>query len=212
MVFSKEREIYRQDVRQQGAFLTAKQREDLLKPYLPVSPPMALVTEKRMSQPVRSFAKNQIHLLVFTIIHAIFSIYIRVRQTYHIVLDRIFAILYYHHRAPELIRQDVKKLSRLPEHLSIILELKGEERGAAGLGALMDEAAEISAWCACVGITTLSVYEKTGTELTARSQVAYATKRLIGYRHTESISSQYPSSHNFQIARLLWTPHTLSPN
>ena len=212
MVFSKEREIYRQDVRQQGTFLTPKQREDLLKPYMPVSPPMASVTQKRMCQPVRSFARNQIHLLVFTIIHAIFSIYIRVRQTYHILLDRIFAILYYHHRAPELIRQDVKKLSRLPEHLSIILELKGEERGAAGLGALMDEAAEISAWCACVGITTLSVYEKTGTELISRSQIAYATKRLIGHRHPESISSQYPSSRNFQIARLLWTPHTLSPN
>ena len=173
MVLSKETQIYRQDVRQQGAFLTPKQREDLLKPYLPISPPMAPVTQKRMSQPVRSFARNQIHLFVFTIIHAIFSIYIRIRQTYHIVLDRIFAILYYHHRAPELIRQDVKKLSRLPEHLSIILELKGEERGAAGLGALMDEVAEISAWCTCVGIPTLSVYEKTGTTLIARSQTLY---------------------------------------
>lgn len=171
MVFSKETQIYRQDVRQKGAFLTPKQREDLLKPYMPVSPPMAPVAQKRISQPVRSFAKNSLHLLVFTIIHAIFSIYIRIRQTYHIVLDRIFAILYYHHRAPELIRQDVKKLSRLPEHLSIILELKGEERGAAGLGALMDEVAEISAWCACVGIPTLSVYEKTGTTLIARSQI-----------------------------------------
>ena len=173
MVLSKETQIYRQDVRQQGAFLTPKQREDLLKPYLPITPPMAPVTQKRMSQPVRSFARNQIHLFVFTIVHAIFSIYIRIRQTYHIVLDRIFAILYYHHRAPELIRQDVKKLSRLPEHLSIILELKGEERGAAGLGVLMDEAAEISAWCACVGITTLSVYEKTGTTLIARSRMFY---------------------------------------
>ena len=171
MVFSKETQIYRQDVRQKGTFLTPKQREDLLKPYMPVSPPMAPVAQKRISQPVRSFAKNSLHLLVFTIIHAIFSIYIRIRQTYHIVLDRIFAILYYHHRAPELIRQDVKKLSRLPEHLSIILELKGEERGAAGLGALMDEVAEISAWCACVGIPTLSVYEKTGTTLIARSQI-----------------------------------------
>ena len=211
MVFSKEREIYRQDVRQHGGFLTAKQREDLIKPYLPVSPPMAPVTQKRMSQPVRSFARDQIHLLVFTIVHAIFSIYIRIRQTYHIVLDRIFAILYYHHRAPELIRQDVKKLSRLPEHLSIILELK-EERGAAGLGALMDEAAEISAWCACVGITTLSVYEKTGRKLPARSQSSYNRKRLIRYRHTESISSQYPSRRNFEIARILWTPHTFSPD
>lgn len=44
----------------------------------------------------------------------------------------------------------------------MILELKGEERGTAGLEALMDEVAEISAWCSCAGIATLSVYERTG--------------------------------------------------
>lgn len=101
-------------------------------------------------------------MLVFTIIHTVFSVYIRVRQTYHVIHDRMFAILYYHHRAPELIKQDVRGLCRLPEHLSVILELQGEQRGAAGPERLMDEVAEISAWCACVGIHTLSVYEKTG--------------------------------------------------
>ena len=44
----------------------------------------------------------------------------------------------------------------------MLLELKGEERGTAGLEALMDEVAEIAAWCSCVGIPMLSVYEKTG--------------------------------------------------
>ena len=162
MVLSKETKIYRQDVRQKGAFLSPSQREELLKPYLPVTPPMAPTTQKRMSRPVRAFARNQLHLLIFTIIHAIFSVYIRVRQTYHILLHRVFAILYYHHRAPELIKQDVKNLSRLPEHLSIILELKGVGRGTAGLEALMDEVAEVSAWCASAKIPTLSVYERTG--------------------------------------------------
>ena len=47
----------------------------------------------------------------------------------------------------------------------MILDLKGEEKGTAGLEALMDEIAEISAWCTCVGIPMLSVYEKTGIEL-----------------------------------------------
>lgn len=108
------------------------------------------------------FLRTQLHILVFTIIHTLFSLYIRIRQTYHVLIDRIFAILYYHHRAPELIKQDVRGLSRLPQHLSVILELKGEERGAAGIKGLMDEVAEISAWCACVGIPILSVYEKTG--------------------------------------------------
>ena len=58
----------------------------------------------------------------------------------------------------------MRGLSRLPEHLSVILELKGEDRGLARLDELMDEVAEISAWCACVGIPMLSVYEKTGAQ------------------------------------------------
>lgn len=35
-------------------------------------------------------------------------------------------------------------------------------KGGAGLEVLVDEVAEIAAWCACVGIPMLSVYEKTG--------------------------------------------------
>lgn len=115
-----------------------------------------------MPQPVRNFLKKQLHLLLFTLIHTVFSLYMLLRQTYHVLLDRVFAVLYYHHRAPELIRQDVKTLNRTPEHLSVILEIKGSDQGTAGLEGLLDEVAEISAWCTCVGIPMLSVYEKTG--------------------------------------------------
>ena len=165
MIASRETHLYRQDARRKGAFLSPKQREELLNPYLPVAPPsksQAPTPRNRVLQPIQTFLKQQLHLLVFTIIHTLFSSYIRIRQLYHALLDRIFAVLYYHHRAPELIRQDVKNLSRIPEHLSVLLELKGEERGTAGLEALMDEVAEIAAWCSCVGIPMLSVYEKTG--------------------------------------------------
>ena len=162
MVFSRETEAYRQDARTQHTFLTPKQREDMLKPYLPPRPKADQRTQKRFSRPFRDFLRSQFHLFVFTIIHLVFSAYILLRQTYHVIFDRVLAILYYHHRAPELIRKDVDGLSRLPEHLSVILEIKGEDRGQAGLEALMDEAAEISAWCTCVGIPMLSIYEKTG--------------------------------------------------
>ena len=163
MVYSRETKIYRKDARKKVNGLTPQQREELIKPYLPLPPKArAIASRKRFSQPARDFATNQLHLLIFTIIHTLFSIYIRLRQTYHVIVDKVFAILYYHHKAPELIRQDVKNLSRLPEHLSIILDLKREEKGTAALEALMDEVAEIAAWCACVGIPMLSVYEKTG--------------------------------------------------
>lgn len=101
-------------------------------------------------------------MLLYAIVHTIFSVCIRFRQAYHAVKDKILAILYYHHRTPEFIQKDVKGLSRLPKHLSVILRLEDGARGGAGLETLKDEVAEISAWCACVGIPILSIYEKTG--------------------------------------------------
>jgi len=179
MVYSRETKIYRQDARKKGNGLTPQQREELVKPYLPLPPKAKITTpRRRLSQSARDIATDQLHLLVYTIMHTIFSIYIRIRQTYHICVDKVFAILYYHHKAPELIRQDVKNLTRLPEHLSIILELKGEEKGTAGLEALMDEVAEISAWCACVGIPMLSVYEKTGAFYGSRKATFEDNKTL----------------------------------
>ena len=157
MFASRETQIYRKDVDN----LSVQEREKLLKPYLPSQQPQSIKSPK--VQPIRTFLKTQLHILVFTIMHAVFSLYIRFRQAYHVVLDRVFAILYYHHRAPELIRQDIRGLSKLPRHLSVILELRDGEQGLAGLEKLLDDVAEVSAWCAGAGIPMLSVYEKTGT-------------------------------------------------
>lgn len=136
---------------------------------------------------VRKFLKNQLHAFLFAIIHTIFSIYIRLRQAYHAVRDRMTGVLYYHHRTPELIQKDVKGLKRLPEHLSIILKLEEEGRGDAGIETLLDEVAEVSAWCACAGIPMLSIYERTGKS------------RLCAPSMFSTNSSQAPSSTVFQL-------------
>ena len=72
----------------------------------------------------------------------------------------------------------------------MLLELKGEERGTAGLEVLMEEVAEISAWCSCVGIPMLSVYEKTGM-IHALYRKA---KTLIRRRYPEGLHTHNPSS------------------
>ena len=172
MVYSKDTELYRQDVKSRGRVLTTEEREKLLKPYLPPIPELS-TTSKASSQrsgvrkvkkprqkPIRSFLKSKLHVLLYFAVQLIFGIYLRLRQTYHAVIDRILALLYYHHRTPELIQKDVKNLSQLPEHLSVVLTLKGEEDG--GLESLIEDVAELSAWCASIGIPLLSVYERSG--------------------------------------------------
>lgn len=178
LVEEKDTAIYRTDVRSRGSTLSAADREKLVKKYLP-DPTIRQKPQQqgrkgrngakpKKPQPIRSFLRSQFHYLVYFLIQIFFSIYIRFRQSYHAVVDRLLAILYYHHRTPELIQKDVKGLSRLPEHLSVLLSLKQEDEA---LEILMDEVAELTAWTVCAGIPILSVYEKTGQYKQALSSI-----------------------------------------
>ncbi|KAL2020868.1 hypothetical protein VTK56DRAFT_7859 [Thermocarpiscus australiensis] len=165
-------EAIRRDERLGHKLLTPEERLQLIKPYLPSPPPRSRKRadpspskareEKKTRFGVRRFLRRQFHLLVFVVIHAIFSLYIRIRHTYHAVANRIYSVYHYHHRTPELIRRDIKALRRLPKHLSVILTLEDQRRSGAGLERLINEAADVAAWCASAGIPQLSIYEKTG--------------------------------------------------
>ncbi|KAJ6004048.1 hypothetical protein N7522_005693 [Penicillium canescens] len=168
MVSRRDRDLLRDDLRQRGTKLSKADREQLLKTYLPNpaelpnrSRASTATSERRKTRkkPIRSFLKSQLHRLVYAVTHIIFGIVVRLLQAYHAVVNRVFAIVYHHHRTPELIRKDVRGLKRLPQHLSTILTLRKEDDA---LAVLMDEVAELAAWSSCAGIPQLSIYEKTG--------------------------------------------------
>lgn len=171
MVSSQARELL---LETNGRRLSPGDRENILKPYIPDPTDLTLPQPQRRRKgpprktPIRTFLRSQLHQLVYTLIHIFFGIAVRLVQAYHAVVDRIFAIVYYHHRTPELIRKDVRGLKRLPEHLTIVLSLRKEDDA---LGVLMDEVAELTAWSACAGIPTLSVYERTGKHGKAKSEI-----------------------------------------
>lgn len=195
MVSSKDVELFREDAHLRGKKLSAADREKLVKPYLPephlapsasrhrkhANNPKKTKTKtktkaKTKKQPIRTFLKSQIHRLIYVFIHLCLGFYIRISQTIAAVTDRILAITYYHHRSPELIAKDVKALSRLPEHLSVLLRLRKTEEDA--LHTLMDETAELAAWTTCAGIPVLSIYEKTGTCFAPTCAIFYIIPRL----------------------------------
>ncbi|PYI07434.1 nuclear undecaprenyl pyrophosphate synthase [Aspergillus sclerotiicarbonarius CBS 121057] len=200
MVSQRDKELFRDDVRSRGTKLSAADRENLLRPYLPDPsdlprrPPQRRKKASRRT-PIRTFIKSQLHLLTYTVIHIIFGIISRLTLSYHAVVDRIFAIIYYHHRTPELIRKDVKSLKRLPEHLSVILSLRKEDDA---LAILMDEVAELAAWSVSSGIPVLSVYEKTGV---LKSCIP------VLYQAIMSKLSSYYGSPAQQPALRLFAPH-----
>lgn len=110
---------------------------------------------------VRKFIKSQLFVIIFAVMHAIFSLYIRVRRSWNVVCYQVSSVLYYHHATPQYIQKDVENLAKKPKHLSAILK-SDSRRVIAELDRLIDETAELATWCACADMPMISVYEKTG--------------------------------------------------
>ncbi|KAI1500095.1 Decaprenyl diphosphate synthase-like protein [Biscogniauxia marginata] len=166
-VRSRDTKKYREDERSGHRVLGVQQREELVKNYLPAAPERSRSSSRNRKQSsshfgIRKLLKSQLYIFLYAFIHAIFSVYLRIRVAYHVVTDRILSILKYHHNTPDYIRRDVSALDRLPRHLSVILTLEEGGRGGDGLEKLVNEVSEVAAWCASAGIPRLSVYEKTG--------------------------------------------------
>lgn len=122
---------------------------------------------------LRRALRSKLHLAVYMILHAFFSLYIRIRQAWHLVCYHVSSILFYHHRTPEYIERDVVALKRKPKHLSVILKREAGGRHGAELERLVAEAAEVAVWCVCAKIPVLTVYERTGTLHSLGNQLGY---------------------------------------
>ncbi|KAI2629043.1 Undecaprenyl diphosphate synthase [Xylaria nigripes] len=163
---AKDTQLYREDEKAGYTKLGPEQREELVKNYLPAPPSRERSSSRARKQSssrfgVRTFLKSQLYALLYLFVHAIFSLYIRIRIAYRAVSNRLVAILKHHYNSPEYIARDVADLKRLPNHLSIILILENGGKGDA-LEKLVNEVSEVAAWCAAAGILQLSVYERTG--------------------------------------------------
>lgn len=214
MVSKTDREILRAEIRSRGNKLTASDRESILRPYLPdpselSSPPRSRASttssyqrrQKARKTPIRTFLKSQLHRLTYALTHIVFGIVVRLLHAYHAVIDRVFAVVYHHHRTPELIRKDVRGLKRLPQHLSVILALRTEEDA---LAVLMDEVAELAAWSTCAGVPQLSVYERTGMNLGSLQRRNNTDRER--HRHSQIMHPDAASDHHYQVGLVLRLP------
>lgn len=181
MLNPKEHQAFHRSKTLDGNQLSKQESDIIMKRFLPTipqktspngspfqsrAPSVKTPTKRSKSQRkrpgLRKALQSQLHFFIYSLIHLFFGLYVRSRIAYHTIIDRVLAILYYHHRTPELIRKDVRNLSRLPEHLSVILQLNPDEDRANALETLVHEVSEVTAWCASAGIPFLSIYERSG--------------------------------------------------
>ncbi|KAH9909390.1 Decaprenyl diphosphate synthase-like protein [Xylariomycetidae sp. FL2044] len=165
---ARDTQTYRQDEKSGHKILAPQQREELVKAYLP-DPPDRQRSSRRHDKKkstsrfgIRSLLKAQLYLILYVSVHALFSLYIRLRMAYRAVTDSVLSILKYHHSTPDYVRRDISSLRKLPRHVSIILTLENCGRGGDAVERLVKELSEVTAWCASAGIPRLSVYERTG--------------------------------------------------
>lgn len=111
------------------------------------------------------FIQHAVNICLFTIICGIFQFCFLFQCTLDRACFRILSLIHGYGKpfSRGQVSADVKGLSKLPNHLSVILSLDKLGSPEAGARRLVAEAAELVAWCAEANISMLSVYEKTGT-------------------------------------------------
>lgn len=181
---------------EQGREIDAEQREALIRPYLPdLRNDGKTTSSSPKRRPVRHLIKSTLHLLLYNLVQFIFSVYIRFRIAYRNIKTQITSLLYYHHRTPEYIQRDLQGLNKLPNHLSIILELDNNETTPAALEALANHVCELAAWSACAGIPMLSIYETTGTYITLASPLYHKPQLTSITRHPQILNPTLTQAH-----------------
>ncbi|KAF2238096.1 di-cis-decaprenylcistransferase [Viridothelium virens] len=218
MVGREETTMFHRDLHPDGRPVKPEEREQLLRKVLPPTSYSDETTRSTSPKPVGRKRRilwsrfvTRIHLILFAIIQAVFSIYLRSRYLYHVIIDRIYTIMYYPHRTPEYIRRDVKALSRLPTHISVILDLHSHDRYDAdsSLENLVNDVCEICAWTASAGIPVLTIYERTGIlkeYLQDTHRAITQTLRSYYGQHPPSISLRAPHLQSISPPR---SPNTL---
>ncbi|CCH41442.1 Undecaprenyl pyrophosphate synthetase [Wickerhamomyces ciferrii] len=102
------------------------------------------------------------HLILLTI-YGFYSIFRSLQYVNNRIRIKFLNLAYNPSKTPQIIRDDVNKLSKLPKRLSAVLNLKPEEEEGGGFYGLLNDASELTTWTLASGISTLSIYEYEGT-------------------------------------------------
>lgn len=166
-------------------------RQGILKDVGSLAQTMVHCDEKTRGTIAESFLNWVVFYAGRTLLLGIFfwiSIYKNVEYMYRRVYLKFLTLTYYPNKTPQLIREDVNKLTKLPKRVSCILDLKDDDDENGGVDGLISDISELTAWSILAGVPVLSIYEYTGIVQHHLPQLCrYIVKNLSQYFGTESV-------------------------
>ncbi|KAL6453100.1 NUS1 Dehydrodolichyl diphosphate synthase complex subunit NUS1 [Candida maltosa Xu316] len=148
-------------------------------------------TSSKTTNSVWSMTWFYINHFILLSLFFIIAIYKNFQYIYRRLYLKYLALTYYPSKSPQVIRDDVNKLSKIPKTISCILDLKDEDDENGGKDGLISSISELTAWSISAGLKKLIIYEFTGTLTQSTECVAdlrkYITKTLTLYFGTEAI-------------------------
>ncbi|KAK6455668.1 Decaprenyl diphosphate synthase-like protein [Scheffersomyces xylosifermentans] len=130
------------------------------------------------------------HVLLLSLFFVI-SIYKNINYLYRRLLLKFYTLTYYPNKSPQIIRDDVNRLSKIPKVISCILDLKDDDDENGGIDGLINQISELSAWTVSAGIPQLVIYEYNGVLINNKGNLAqlkrYISKNLTLYYGTDLV-------------------------
>ncbi|KAI3404282.2 hypothetical protein KGF56_002921 [Candida oxycetoniae] len=134
------------------------------------------------------FFMNHLILLNLFFVIAIYKNFLFIYRKSYL---KFLSLTYYPNKSPQVIRDDVNKLSKIPKSVSCILDLKDDDDENGGKDGFINQISELAAWTVSAGIGKLIIYEYTGA-LNQSHEILIdlnksIIKNLISYFGTETI-------------------------
>lgn len=103
-----------------------------------------------------------VYKMLLMIMYLIYGVYRYFQYEYNKMRLRLLNIMYNPSNTPQLIRQDVNKLKKIPKRLAAILEVKSASYVGGGVKGLMNDGSELVCWTVSAGIKHLILYDYDG--------------------------------------------------
>ncbi|EGW31415.1 uncharacterized protein SPAPADRAFT_61977 [Spathaspora passalidarum NRRL Y-27907] len=149
-----------------------------------------LVKQNKTTNSVLELIGFYINHFILLSLFFVISIFKNIQFAYRYMFLKVLTLSYYPNKSPQVIREDVNKLSKIPKVVSCILDLKDDEDENGGVLGLTNQIGELAAWCISAGIGQLIIYEYSGVlnqsseSLTSLSR--YISKNLTLYFGTDT--------------------------